>query len=111
MPVKRKRNKPVGDVTAYFVELAKQLPQVQRILLSDFPGAERKIWTVIDARNDPPDIGKAARRQVYDAESDAVRHGTELVDFRVVHVQEFHYPVVEVLPHDARVLFDRKNGT
>lgn len=109
MPVKQKRQKPLGDVTAYFVEAARRLPQVQRILLADFPGEQRKIWVVIDEPHGEPDFGRIAVRPIHDVFGEAIDHGTELVDFRVVNLQNINIPIDSILPHGARVLFERKS--
>ncbi len=84
-----------------YVERAKRLPQVQRILAAPSDDGFR-IWTIIDA----PPFDAEPRNDVYNAERDTLAAHDEAIDFRLINAREVD-ALDLVLPTDSVDLFRR----
>ena len=102
-----KRATLAEKVLQRFVELARELPQVQLVFVSDDTDEGPRIWTVINA----PRFEEEPRNQVYQAEYAALRDVAESpFGFRVINVQELKHPLEHVISPIDRLLFDRKTA-
>ena len=104
MQTKRVKRVHLGPVARFFVEAAKQIPEVQLVLLQDSDGDDYRIWTIIDATP----FEEAPRRAVYEREAEALRQGDEDIGFRLVNVRELRNGLADLHIEGMPVLFERK---
>lgn len=94
----------LAQATKHYVEMAKQVPEVEEVWLSD-DVEDPTIWTIIAA----PRLDKASRNRIYEIQIETLRKSDRpLVDFRLLNVNELSEPYQEfVLPTRAKMLWAR----
>jgi hypothetical protein len=102
METKRGKRVRLGPVSKYFVEAAKQIPEVQLIILHY--GDETRVWTIIDA----PLFDRTVTKKIFSIEIEAYNHGDEEIGFRVTNVQDIPGGLSALHLEGMPVLFQRK---
>ncbi len=101
MQTKRGKRPRLGPVSKYFLEAAKQIPEVQLIILhyGDYP----RIWTIIDA----PPSERVISTKIFEIEFEAYRQGDEAIGFRLINVQDLPHGVAGLHIEGMPVLYQR----
>jgi hypothetical protein len=103
MEIKRSKRQKLGSASRYFVEAAKQIPEVQLIILHY--GDKPRIWTIIDASA----FDREVTKRVFGVEIEAYNQGDEEIGFRVVNVQDIPGGLSALHLDGMPVLFQREH--
>ena len=95
---------PRKDIVLHYVEIAKTLPFVQRILLTgDCPHCGT-LLTIFDS----PPFDSTFTHQIFEAEGIAIDRSEEVVDFHLLNVHELDEDLHKYLPPAYQVLYERE---